>query len=275
MALFRGNVKPYVEIEGLGVSVSYGETINLAEWQIANPHFRFALKNKWVIAADKKALIYNTLEAKPPRESNLPRHTEIQNPPAREVIREVSGIDPAVLSQILEKQAVFLKSVQQSYDSLKKEVKENAPASTSVSVDMSPVHQAISALQEQQKQIVDHIKSKNDSHLMSALLEEIRNLSLAQQKPSVAPDSPQVVELLGQIQKTLENTKPQVIYNNGAVSNSEQKDGFRIQDFEEKYVPKVEDLDIKDSKIVTQQTQSGGVDDALAALKKLKQQMKK
>jgi hypothetical protein len=274
MALFKGNVKPYVVIDGLGIRLNFGETVNLAEWQTANPNFKFALKNKWVISADRKALLYNTLESKKMTEkNNVQRHNEIVSPANREIVKEVSGIDPAVLNQVLEKQAIFLRSVQQSYDSLKQEVKENKEIKKEdVKIDMSPFYQALSALQEQQKQIVEQINKTDNSHLFTALLHEIRNLSLSQQPQ----ESQKTVELLSQIQKTLENTKTQVIYNNSGTGRIEnQSEGFRIQDFEEKYVPKVEDLNVKDSKIVTQQTQSGSVDDALAALKKLKNQMKK
>jgi hypothetical protein len=55
--------------------------------------------------------------------------------------------------------------------------------------------------------------------------------------------------------------------------NEKKKDtsGFQIQDnFEEKFIPKVEDLDVKNSKIVAQEQDSGSVEDALAALRKLK-----
>jgi len=273
MALFKGNVKPYVVIDGLGIRLNFGETVNLADWQTQNPNFKFALKNKWVISADRKALLYNTLEAKKSLDKGNATQNEIKNPSSREIVKEVSGIDPAVLNQVLEKQAIFLRSVQQSYDALKQEVKENKEVKKEdLKIDMVPFYQALTVLQEQQKQIVEEMNKKDNSHLFTALLNEIRTLSLSQQPQ----ESQKTIELLSQIQKTLENTKTQVVYNNSGFGKTESlTEGFRIQDFEEKYVPKVEDLNVKDSKIVTQQTQSGSVDDALAALKKLKEQMKK
>lgn len=268
MKTFKGNVRPFVEINGLK-RVEFGEVISLEDWQVNSKNFQFALRNKWVVSADRTSVVLNHVPPQQPQIAPQRPIVEAQKQAVRE-IQKAEGISPSILTDVLDKQTLLIQGMQKSYESLQKSIQPAAPAEPAKdSSNNKDVLALLSQLIEQQKLLVEQSKQPSgvDTHLMSALLSEIRNLS-----PAKADTSSEVVSLLSEIKEQLANQKTQVVYNNssGAGLPGSGSGGFKIQEVEEKFVAKVEELNVKDSKIVTQQTNTGGTDDALAALRKLK-----
>jgi hypothetical protein len=271
MEKFRGAVKPYVRIDGLGLSIGFNEEVSLEGWQIQHKHFQFALRNGWVLAVDRQSVLYNSVENLNPHPTVVAMNKERQLQDAHKkemLVQASSAINPSLLQQVLEKQTFFLKNVQQSYDSLKQEVK--AP----VKLDNQETNKLLQELVSHQKKLIDLIEKRKDDTSEKALGAVLAALKALQEVP-VSPPVQQtaavpseIVELLKDIKSALANNKTQTVYNKE--TGVAEKKGFQIQDFEEKYVPKVEDLDVKSSKIVTQESVSHGTEDALAALKALK-----
>lgn len=217
---FVGNVKPHVELDKMALKVNFGEAFALEEWQTAHPQFKFALKNGWVLAADRKSLALN---------------------PAESVVRHAPFKDP--------KEAV--KTTQ----------KEAAKKLVANGVAPGVAHDA---LQQSLKLVGITTNPAPDNQLLKELLNHQRQMLdvLSQQRQEPTPE---VVNLLKEIKDTLATGKGTGAYNKADAN------GFKVVDVEpEKYVAKVEDLNVKSGKIVTEQHSTGSVEDALAVLKKLK-----
>lgn len=277
MQKFRGTVKPYIKIDGLGLEIRYNEEVDLDDWQISHKHFQFAFRNGWVVSVGKKPSIPGPVESKNvnPNVARAAREKQFEEANKREAAAAAGVLDPTLLHQMLEKQTQLLKNAQHSYESLKNEVK--APVKVEVHNDQT--NKLLSDLAAQQQKLIELFQkptSDGSEKALGAMMAVLKELQAKNDAPAPVVQAPvpnEMVDLLKDIKSALQNGRTQVVYNkeNGGAA----KQGFQIQDFEEKFVPKVEDLEVKSSKIVTQQTASGGTDDALAALKALKQQQQK
>lgn len=274
---FIGNVKPYFKVEGLNLEIAYEQEFSLEEWQVNHPHFVFARKNGWVISTDTRSFILNSEIAKRSgTRVNYKKWSYDAPLPAVSymTMNAAAGIDEATLKEILDNQVFLIKNVQNSYNSLKDKVTQP------VKVDVNTAHleKKVAQMQEQQKVILDLLLKKpqdSTSEMLAVLLNEIKNLSAAKKEPApvvhVAQDNTQILEMLEQMNKTIAS-KSGSGSKSSNYNNVEEEKQSKIEDFEERYVPKVEDFSVKNSNIVTQQSSSGNVDDAVAALRALKKQ---
>jgi hypothetical protein len=150
------------------------------------------------------------------------------------------SVDPATLKQILDSQSSLVNGLQKSYENLRaQEVKEN--------VGNKNLEDAVLQMHEQQKLILELLKNK--------------------QQPD---NSGKIVELLEKMSHLLANPAAPAQQSSAYNKTDNAKSHTDISKFEERYVPKVDDFDGKNSNITTSKTTSGNTDAALEALRKLK-----
>lgn len=277
---FIGNVKPFFKVEGLNLEIAYEEEFVLEEWQIKHPHFIFARKNGWVISSDARAFLLNSEIAKK-NGSKVNYKKWTYDAPIQAVshmpMNVAAGVDEKTLKQILDNQVFLISNVQNSYNSLKDKVTQPVK----VDVNTAKLESTIAQMQEQQRVILDLLSKKDEdknSEILAALLNEIKNINNsknAQPQITATPpadiESAKIIEMLEQMNKLLASKSGSSSRTSSYNNETEEKQS-NIEDFEERYVPKVEDFSVKNSNIVTQKSSSGSVDDAVAALKALKKQ---
>lgn len=277
MKKFTGAVKPFFSLDGLGLTIRYGEVVSLEEWQINHPSFKFAAQNGWVVAVDRKTLVFNPIPTQTrravkqePKQSKFPKIKKISTEKEVEKLPE-TGVDPVFLHEILARQDVFVKQAQKTFERLTSQKKE--PEGT-----VSP--ELLASLLENQKKMMEMLEKEraakapppppqqDQANLMQALkmlTNEVKKLQ--ESKPS--EPNVDTNQLLEGVKQVMSQFSPGQGYNQ---SKKVDTSGFKIRDdFEEKFIPKVEDLEVKNSKIVAQEKDSGSVEEALAALRKLKE----
>jgi len=260
---FTGKVKPFFSLDGLGITIKYGEVVCLEDWQINHPSFKFADNNGWVVSVDRRTLVFNPV---PSQQSSQTPKKEVKKSISSPIDLPEKGLDPSIIHQILEKQDVFVKQAQKTIDRLSKK----EPEAPSVSPEL------INTLIENQKKMMEMLLAKetvkptpppsDQTPVLQALKLLTNEVKRLQESKSTEPalDTNQLLEGVKQV---ISQYSPSQSYNDKKKDSS----GFQIQDnFEEKFVPKVEDFDVKNSKIVAQEQDSGSVEEALAALRKLK-----
>lgn len=270
--IFKGKVKPYFYLDVVHRDVQFGETITLEEQHLTHPSILDAKKYGWLTEVNKNQMSQMTMAKAAEQTKQMYKKFAMTQPLVEAKIPE-EPVKPAASPQyvelILEKQAEMIKGIQKSYESIQKEVAKKHEVNATVHALPNPeVQLALREIMATQKGLLELVNKKlSEPQAQSAsVLTEIKDL-LAQGQTR-QEDPGQVVQTLKEIQETLKNQKTQIVYNN---EKQTEKDGFKIQDFEGKYIAQVEDLDVKDSKIVTETHKGAGTDDALAALKKLKQ----
>lgn len=265
---FTGAVKPFFNLDGLNLTIRYGEVVSLAEWQTSHPSFRFALENGWVVSVDRKTIVFNAETPKKP--SNAMRSKRKKS---AEIVQELpeSGLDPVILQTILDKQEGFVRQAQKTFERLTAQKKE--PEQPTVTPEMfasmlENQRKMMEMLEKEKQQPVPQAPALDQTAVLNALkllTNEVKRLQ--ESKPSEAPvNTDQILEGVKQVMS-------QFSPSSGSY-NGTKKDpsGFQIRDdFEEKFIPKVEDLEVKNSNIVAQEKDSGSVEEALAALRKLKE----
>lgn len=274
MKRFTGAVKPFFNLDGLNLTIQYGEIVSLAEWQVNHPSFRFALENGWVMASDKKTIVFNPENSRS-RLSDATRPAKKRKKSA-EIVQELpeNGLDPAILQTILEKQEGFVRQAQKTFERLTAQKKEPEPQQPSVTPEM------FMAVLENQKRMMEMLEKEKPSSQspqmdQTAVLNALKLLTnevkrLQESKPSEsAVNTDQILEGVKQV---MSQFTPSSGNYNGSSGPKKDANGFQVRDdFEEKFIPKVEDLNVKNSNIVAQEKDSGSVEEALAALRKLKE----
>lgn len=274
MKKFTGAVKPFFSLDGLGITIRYGEVVSLEEWQINHSSFKFAAENGWVVAVDRKTLVFNPVSspkstpqvaAKSPKFKKFSTESEVSKLPE-------NGVDPTLIHKILERQDVFVKQAQKTFDRL---TQKKDPEPT-----VNP--ELLASLLENQKKMMEMLEREkaakappppptvqpDQATLMQALKLLTNEVKKLQESKPVEP-SVDTNQLLEGVKQVMSQFSPGT---GGYNPNKPDANGFKIRDdFEEKFVPKVEDFEVKTSKIVTQEKDSGSVEDALAALRKLKE----
>jgi hypothetical protein len=261
---FTGTVKPFFSLDGLDITIKYGEIIALEEWQVNHPSFKFAEINGWVVASDRKTLVFNPVNARP--KIQVKQEKAVKNISTTDLPEK--GLDPSVIHEILEKQDVFVKQAQKTFERLSKKQQPEAPA-------INP--ELINTLIENQQKMMEMLLAKEaakptpptDQTTILQALKLLTNEVKRLQESKPAEPSLDTNQLLEGVKQVISQYTPSQGYNE---FKKKDPSGFQIQDnFEEKFIPKVEDLNVKNSKIVTQEKDSGSVEDALAALRKLKE----
>lgn len=266
MKRFTGAVKPFFNLDGLNLTIKYGEIVALAEWQMNHPSFQFALENGWVVAVDRKTMIFNPKGQAPTPNAVRP------NRKSAEIVMELpeKGLDPLILQDILERQEGFVKQAQKTFERLTAQKKE--PEQPTVTPEM------FMAVLENQKRMMEMLEKEkaqpqvapnqiDQTAVLNALKLLTNEVKRLQDSKSEAPvNTDQILEGVKQVMSQF--TPSSGTYN----GSKKDASGFQVRDdFEEKFIPKVEDLEVKNSKIVAQEKDSGSVEDALAALRKLKE----
>ena len=159
---------------------------------------------------------------------------------AEEPVKRPQGLDA-----IIERQTEMLKGIQRSYEVIQREIGKRHEAHPVV------IEQAHPDVQSSLKEMLASQK----------LLWEVVNAKFNQ------PNHSEVIQALNEIKENLKDQRTQAPYN---TTKPTEKDGFNVQHFEEKYVAKIDDFDVKESRIQVETHKVAGTDDALAALKKLK-----
>ena len=244
MKKFKGTIAPFFEISALALKVNFNEVVSLSDWQEKHPQFQFALNQGWVVGVDKKSLVFNSGDRTIEARKNLDKLSNGVSERQAVSNMQVMGIGPKVLEKVLENQTVLIQGFQKSYESFKQSMDQLKPEAVS-----SLTNELLAQVLSQNKVLLEQLSKKLDGDNFSS----------------------EILSTLREIKTHLVNQKVQVVYNTAGDKASVFKEAeFKIQDFEEKFIPKVEDLNVKNSKIVTQQTSSGSVEDAAAALRKLK-----
>lgn len=244
---FKGAVKPYFYLDAIRKDIFFEEVIDLEEQHFNHLSVTEALHFGWLTELNKK------------KKMAAPRGRKKVGPPMK-------GATPQDVEDLLLKQAEMIRGMQKSYDSIQKRV--------SLEYEVQPhqdLHSALKEMAESQKLLLDVVNKKHDPQAQAnELLLEIKNLLIQQSKPSMDPSV--FVQVLTEIKENLKNQPTRTVYNS---EKQTETGGFKVQDVEDTYIAKVGDLDVKNGKIMTETHSTSGTDDALTALKKLKDQNKK
>jgi hypothetical protein len=273
---FTGTIKPFFSLDGLGITIKYGEIVSLEEWQINHPSFKFAADNGWVVAVDRKTLVFNPVSSPRRVAERKPDRKPLKLKTISAEITDLpeTGVDPTLIHEILARQDVFVKQAQKTFERLTNQKKEPEAA-------VSP--ELLASLLENQKKMMDMLEKEraakaapapsspapDQTTLMQALKLLTNEVKKLQEVKPVEAASVDTNQLLEGVKQVMSQFSPGSGYNQ---SKKADPTGFKVRDdFEEKFIPKVEDLEVKHSKIVTQEKDSGSVEEALAALRKLKE----
>lgn len=267
--IFIGRVKPHLKVEGLRLEIAYGQEVALEDWQVNHPHFIYARKNGWVVSKDDRTIAHPVASKNSQRMSftkwacEVPVHQDFT--PARSSV----VMDEKAVKKVLEDQAQLIKNIQQSHDSLKNKAAAPPPQSNTAYLEHS-----VAQIQEQQKMILDLLsRSQQDrtADTLTAIFNEIKQLNLTAVAPPAitvaASDNSKIEEMFEKLNENL--AKSGSVSKSTAYNKGEEKQS-NIADFEERFVPKIGNFDVKNSNVVAQESSSESVDNTLAILKSLK-----
>lgn len=260
---FRGIVKPHVYVQEVGKNLHYGQIVDLEPWQWNTENFKMLLEKKCVMKVSFRDKIWNTLEQKSKKVLSRPKVITRNEPtPFKAKTKpEPQVIDSTFVKRMLEHQTRIIANIQRSYDAIRDDISKEYEIKAIVKAEPNPeMDKILKEMVVSQKLLMDLINTKLDKtdkseNLLTQIKEELKK------SPNVKEDK--LLEALKDIKVALENKK--FVYNKDGM----EKD-FSIKNFEQTYIPKVESLNAKDSKIFKESHKASGIGDALAALKKLK-----